>query len=61
MERERRTPATGSEPRSDRFVLDIGEDASDDEALIDGIIAWIEERMPGFFLPEDGEEEDEGL
>ena len=53
MSAKRRTPATGSEPRSDRLLLDVGEDASNDDALIDGIIAWIEERMPDFFLPED--------
>jgi hypothetical protein len=49
---KRRTPAAGSELRSHRFVFDVGEDASNDDALIHGIIAWIEERDPDFFLPE---------
>lgn len=47
------SPAAGSEVPTGRFVLDVGDDPSQDDALIDGIIAWIEERCPDFFLPED--------
>jgi hypothetical protein len=46
------TPGPTSDSRADRLVLDV-EDESQDDALIDGIIEWIKERDPEFFLPED--------
>jgi hypothetical protein len=54
MGKKRRTPATGSEARSDRVFMAVEADSTDEEleAMAEAIVQRIEERDPDFFLPE---------
>jgi hypothetical protein len=55
MGAKRRTPATGSKSRSDRVVIAVEADSTDEELeqVAEAVAKWIEERCPDFFLQED--------
>ena len=63
MDPRRRTPAvdtdTGIDHIDGAFATDFTDEelAAVDDAIIQWLIGWIEERCPGFFLPEDDSED----